>query len=180
LTPRDFAAESATMVRAEIIARSLSASAANRRKINGSTSEPNSAAMSRPLAASNPDRIVVENPWTFEKTKCDQWRVFPSHGRGRRFNPYSAHHFTGFLGSIRQLHTERNVKTISRSVENPWTYRKTNRADIRQTKSPGRCRGFKFLPFKIGSIFRGDWSLAPKIAELPIEPDAKRLDLSID
>jgi hypothetical protein len=23
------------------------------------------------------------------------WRAFPSHGRGRRFNPYSAHHFTG-------------------------------------------------------------------------------------
>jgi hypothetical protein len=26
--------------------------------------------------------------------------AFPSHGRGRRFNPYSAHHFADTLGGI--------------------------------------------------------------------------------
>ncbi len=56
-------------------------------------------------------------------------RAFPSHGRGRRFNPYSAHHaihcFQCFLSlvavCIRQLETEHNAKLTLRSVENPWT-----------------------------------------------------------
>jgi hypothetical protein len=34
----------------------------------------------------------VENPWNFGIVSPDQWATFPSHGRGRRFNPYSAHH----------------------------------------------------------------------------------------
>jgi hypothetical protein len=28
-------------------------------------------------------------------------------------------------------------------------------------KSPGRCRGFEFYPFKIGSVFRADRTFAP-------------------
>jgi hypothetical protein len=39
--------------------------------------------------------------------QCFQTQSFPSHGRGRRFNPYSAHHFsstyTAVLGTNRQL-----------------------------------------------------------------------------
>ena len=33
----------------------------------------------------------MENPWTTEKAQQHQGESFPSHGRGRRFNPYSAH-----------------------------------------------------------------------------------------
>ena len=58
----------------------------------------------------------------------NQLRVFPSHGRGRRFNPYSAHHFKArfrglfhFKSHSRHFETERSVKTTLRPVENPWT-----------------------------------------------------------
>jgi len=43
------------------------------------------------------------------------------------------------------------------------------------TKSPGRCRGFEFHPFKIGSVFRDDRSLAPWIAEFVIQADANNI-----
>lgn len=41
-----------------------------------------------------------------KKEQRYQWRALPSHGRGHRFDPYSAHHFTGtssaYLGTTRQ------------------------------------------------------------------------------
>jgi hypothetical protein len=44
----------------------------------------------------------VENPWNFGIVSPDQWATFPSHGRGRRFNPYSAHHScSGVFGTAR-------------------------------------------------------------------------------
>jgi hypothetical protein len=50
-------------------------------------------------------------------------RAFPSHGRGRRFNPYSAQ---ALIGSVRQLPAERYGNTRSASVQNrcnPFTER---------------------------------------------------------
>ena len=45
----------------------------------------------------------------------------PSHGRGHRFNPYSAHHFTGFsesqLGSCRQYQAEQSKSRRGEDVE---------------------------------------------------------------
>lgn len=42
-----------------------------------------------------------------------QAQSFPSHGRGHRFNPYSAHHFTGF--SSASLRTSRHNREQSRT-----------------------------------------------------------------
>ena len=42
-----------------------------------------------------------------------QWQGFPSHGRGRRFNPCSAHQFSSEIGSCRQFVAERNQNSTT-------------------------------------------------------------------
>jgi hypothetical protein len=57
------------------------------------------------------------------------WRAFPSHGRGRRFNPYSAHQkSSGLLGfaanhqnSSRRFVTQRSANMTAQVGENPGT-----------------------------------------------------------
>src|SRR5262249_24500773 len=48
------------------------------------------------LSLSRGVSTALENPWKSVRTLCKllillKWEI-PSHGRGRRFNPYSAHH----------------------------------------------------------------------------------------
>jgi hypothetical protein len=97
-------------------------------------------------------------------TARNQLRAFPSHGRGRRFNPYSAHHFKGlsrqYLATQNGTKREDDASTRGESVDFVLVWFRPNipqchisnalsvRAGVgvatrnrpRQTGSNGRCR----------------------------------------
>ena len=55
----------------------------------------------------------MENPWKIANTERRQALAFPSHGRGRRFNPYSAHQPL----LLRSYGWQANACTLVRSSE---------------------------------------------------------------
>src|SRR5262249_49875434 len=62
---------------------------------------------------------LVQNRLTMRKAEQHQAESFPSHGRGRRFNPYSAHHFSRLfstpLGTNR--HRPAAIGTLRRGAD---------------------------------------------------------------
>ena len=70
--------------------------------------------------------------------------IFPSHGRGRRFNPYSAHHFTGVFCPRLGTTLQNTARTGKVNVEKSLNFVRGAFASFgafeRQSELPGRGR----------------------------------------